>query len=76
MWERLGVALFCLLVVLGSLGMAVWIVATGQIAYLDGIFLTLVFLVLALAFTLALWSMIKTAMLPASGTQQKAPSER
>jgi asparagine N-glycosylation enzyme membrane subunit Stt3 len=52
MLERLGVFLFSVFMVAGSLALAVWIVVSGQAAYVDGIFMLLVSLVLALTFTI------------------------
>jgi hypothetical protein len=45
--ERVGVFVFSLLMVAGSLGLAVWLVTTGQAAYVDGLFLLLVCFVFA-----------------------------
>lgn len=47
MLERVGVFVFSLLMVAGSLGLAAWLVASGQAAYVDGLFLLLVCLVVA-----------------------------
>ncbi len=63
-------------VMLASLGAAVWLVVTGQAAYLDGIFLLVTCLVLAFAFGLYAASMLKRALselkAPASGTAKAA----
>ena len=62
MLERVGVFLFSLLMVVGSLGVAVWLIATGQAGSVDGLFLLLVCLVFALAFAICAFLLIKTAM--------------
>ncbi len=62
MWERVAVFLFLVAMVAGSLGGAGWLVATGQAASVEGIFLVLVFLVLALVFGVAIYTMIRDAM--------------
>ncbi|HYM12556.1 MAG TPA: hypothetical protein VEU62_17600 [Bryobacterales bacterium] len=70
MLERLGVLLFSTLLVAGSLAGAVWIIATGQLQGIDGIFLMLVCLVLALVFAIVAHSLVKNAM--ATATQPAA----
>ena len=72
MLERVIVFVFSVLMVVGSLGGAVWLVATGQTAHVDGLFLLLVLLVFAASFAAALFSMIKTAMETAAAAPQTA----
>jgi ABC-type branched-subunit amino acid transport system permease subunit len=44
MREQMLLLLFCILVAAGCFGGAVWLVATGQIPSMDGLFLLMVFL--------------------------------
>ncbi len=62
MLERVAVFLFLVLVVLGSLGGVGWLLATGQAASVEGIFLVLTALVLALVCGVAIYVMIRGAM--------------
>ncbi len=56
--ERKILVFICLLVVLGSLGSVVYIIASDQLLYLDGIMLTLVCLMMAAIFGgLAAWEL-------------------
>jgi len=58
MIETFVLLIFSLVLGLGSLGVAGWLVATGQFATFDGLFAVLVFLVLALVFLInCLWTM-------------------
>ncbi|SRR5579883_3503922 len=78
MYERLAVFLFSVLMAVGSLAGAVWVIATGQAVNMDGIFMLLAFLVFALIFALCIWSLIKGALasaLPAAAPA-KAAAER
>jgi hypothetical protein len=56
---------FSCLVILASLCAAGWLVATGQAASVDGLFLLLTCLLVALAFALYVMFMIRRAMEPA-----------
>ena len=57
--------LFSCLVIVASLGAAGWLVATGQAATVDGLFLLLTCLVIAFAFGLYVKFMIGRAQEPA-----------
>jgi Na+/proline symporter len=65
------------LLTLLSLAAAAWLVATGQAAYVDGIFLVLVCLVVALAFALYMWFLYKRTkqelLPPPPGKKKPAP---
>jgi putative copper export protein len=54
--------LFSLGVILAALGVAAWLISTGQTAYIDGLFLLICCLVLVLAFGLYIRYLIKTVM--------------
>jgi hypothetical protein len=54
--------LFSLLVVVVSLGAAGWLLATGQAASVDGLFLLLTCLLLALSFSLYLVFLVRRAI--------------
>jgi bacteriorhodopsin len=62
MRERIAVFLFSAIMVLGSLAMAGWMIATGQVVDMDGIFLFLVLLLFALVFFICIMSLIKGAI--------------
>ena len=62
MLERGLLFLFSLGVIIASLAAAVWLVTTGQAAYVDGLFLLLTCLVAALAFSLYLRYLIRSAI--------------
>jgi hypothetical protein len=64
--------LFSLCVIAGSLAVAVWLAATGQAAYVDGLFLLISCLVLALAFGLYIRYLIRSV---APGVPVTAPSK-
>jgi hypothetical protein len=49
-WEGATIRILCSIVVLGALGIIVWVVATGVFLTLDGLLLTVTCLVFALAF--------------------------
>ena len=59
------------------LAAAVWLVVSGQVAYLDGIFMVLVCLLVALAFALYLWFLYartkQELMPPPPGKKKPAP---
>lgn len=63
--------------VLLSLATVVWLLASGQAAYVDGLFLLLVAGVVALAFSLYLWFLINRALEelkpPKPGARKPAP---
>lgn len=59
---------FSLCVIAASLAVAVWLAATGQAAYVDGLFLLISCLVLALAFGLYVRYLIRSAMVGAPVT--------
>ncbi len=61
MTDRGLLFLTSVLMTLLSLGYAICLVFTGQVAYLDGIFLALVCLLVALAFALYLWFLYNRA---------------
>jgi lipopolysaccharide export LptBFGC system permease protein LptF len=54
--------LFSLLMILGGLGAAVWLLASGQAATVDGLFLLLTCLLVALCFLLYVVFLIRRAM--------------
>jgi hypothetical protein len=62
MSDRGFLFLFSILMVLGGLGAAGWMFASGQAATVDGLFLTLTALLVALAFGLYIRFMIRRAM--------------
>jgi hypothetical protein len=71
---------FSCLVILASLCAAVWLFVTGQAASVDGLFLLLTCLLIALAFALYVMFMIRRAMEPvgaptAKPTKATAPSK-
>ena len=61
--------LFSCAVILASLGASVWLIATGQAATVDDLFLLLTSLTIAAAFALYVMYMIRRAMEP---TEQPA----
>ncbi len=77
MSNRGAIFLGSALLVLLSLACAGWLVVTGQAAYVDGLFLLLVALVVALAFGLYLCFMINRAKQalrpPAPGARKPVP---
>jgi TRAP-type C4-dicarboxylate transport system permease small subunit len=62
MSDRGFLFLFSCAVILASLGAVGWLVATGQAASVDGLFLSLMCLTIALAFGLYVMFMIRRAM--------------
>jgi TRAP-type C4-dicarboxylate transport system permease small subunit len=62
MSDRGFLFLFSCAVILASLGATGWLVATGQAATVDGLFLSLMCLTIALAFGLYVMFMIRRAM--------------
>ena len=82
MSDRAILFLFSVFVELASLAAAGWLLATGQAGTVDGLFLLLTCLLIALAFGLYLVFMIRRAMEPAPApaaqtakTTQAAPSQ-
>ena len=71
MLERVGVFLLSVLLVAGSLGLAVWIIATGQAASMDGIFLVLVCLVFALVFSICAYLVVKAGLSTSGATHTR-----
>ena len=65
MSDRAILFLFSVLVEIASLAAAAWLLATGQAGTVDGLFLLLTCLLIALAFGLYLLFMIRRAMEPA-----------
>ena len=61
MTDRAWLFLVSVFVVLLSLAAAVWLVVSGHVHSLDGLFLLLVCKLTALAFALYIWSLISTA---------------
>jgi len=84
MSDRAFLFIFSCAVILASLGAAIWLVASGQAGYVDGLFLLLMCLSVAFAFGLYVMFMIRRAMesletpaasktaKPAAGAQPKA----
>jgi len=64
--------LFSLLMIVASLGAAVWLAATGQAGTVDGLFLLLTALIIALCFALYVKFMIRRAMDAAAQTAAQA----
>jgi hypothetical protein len=62
---------FSCLVILASLCAAVWLFVTGQAASVDGLFLLLTCLLIALAFALYVMFMIRRAMEPVGAPAAK-----
>jgi hypothetical protein len=58
--------------ILGGIGTAVWLFATGQAGTVDGLFLLLTALLIALAFALYVMFMIRRAMEAAKPVPQTA----
>jgi hypothetical protein len=61
MSDRAGLFLFSIFMVIASLAASAWLVASGQAAYVDGLFLLLTCLLTALCFALYLMFMINRA---------------
>ena len=62
MSDRGALFLFSVGVIVACLAVAVWLAVTGQAAYIDGLFLLLSCLVVALAFALYVRFIIKSTM--------------
>jgi ABC-type uncharacterized transport system permease subunit len=79
MSDRGFLFLFSILMILGGLGAAVWLVATGQAGTVDGLFLVLTALLVAVVFGLYVKYMIGRAMEEAKTPAQqtaKAPAAK
>jgi len=78
MSDRGVLFVFSLGVILASLTVAVWLMATGQARYVDGLFLLISCLVLALAFGLYVRYVIRSAMAsaPAAATVKSVSAAR
>jgi hypothetical protein len=72
--DRAILFLFSVVVEIASLGAAGWLLASGQAGSVDGLFLLLTCLLIALAFGLYLAFMIRRAMEPAPPAPQPAKS--
>jgi hypothetical protein len=64
--------LFSLFMIVASLGTAVWLLVTGQAGTVDGLFLVLTALLIAVVFVLYVKFMIRRAMEAAARTAQAA----
>jgi TRAP-type C4-dicarboxylate transport system permease small subunit len=62
MSDRGFLFIFSCIVIVASLGATGWLIVTGQAASVDGLFLVLMCLLIALAFALYVMFMIKRAM--------------
>jgi TRAP-type C4-dicarboxylate transport system permease small subunit len=72
MSDRGFLFLFSILMIVGCLATAGWLFATGQAATVDGLFLLLTALLVALCFTLYVIFMIRRAMEAATPSKQPA----
>jgi hypothetical protein len=72
MSDRGFLFLFSILMILGGLATAGWLFATGQAATVDGLFLLLTVLLVALCFLLYVIFMIRRAMEPPPPVKQPA----
>lgn len=70
--DRAILFLFSVLVEIASLAAAGWLLASGQAGSVDGLFLLLTCLLIALAFALYLMFVIRRAMEPAPAAAQPA----
>ncbi len=62
MSDRAFLFIFSCAVILASVGASIWLVVTGQAAYVDGLFLLLMCLSVAFAFGLYVMFMIRRAL--------------
>ena len=78
MSDRAMLFLFSVAVIIASLAAAGWLLATGQAGTVDGLFLLLTCLLVALAFALYVMFMIRRAMEslqpPAAASPVKSPA--
>lgn len=72
MSDRAILFVFSIAVEIASLAAAAWLLASGQAAYVDGLFLLLTCLLIALAFGLYLLFVIRRAMEPEPAPAQPA----
>ena len=72
MSDRGFLFLFSILMIVGGLATAGWLFATGQAATVDGLFLLLTALLVALCFALYVMFMIRRAMEAATPAKQPA----
>ena len=75
MSDRAILFLFSVLVVIASLAASGWLLATGQAGTVDGLFLLLTCLLIALAFALYVVFVIKRAMEPAAPAPAAQPAK-
>jgi hypothetical protein len=68
MWEKLAVLGFGLLMVVGSLALGVWLVATGQAVGVEALFVAFVCLIFAGVGLLCVWLLIQ------AGRKSSGPS--
>ena len=73
MSDRGFLFLFSILMIIGGLGSAVWLILTGQAVTVDGLFLFLVSLLVAVVFGMYVIYMIHRAMEAAATTEKPAP---
>jgi hypothetical protein len=73
MSDRAWLSLFSIVMILAGLGGAVWLIITGQALTMDGLFLLLVALLVALVFALYVKFLIRTAM--EAGNKPAAPAK-
>jgi hypothetical protein len=64
MSDRALLFLFSIFMIIASLGASVWLLLTGQAAYVDGLFLLLTALLTAFAFLLYVVYLVRRAMEP------------
>ena len=69
MWDRAFLFLFSLAMVIAALAVAGWLIATGQVGTVDGLFLFCACSVNAASFGLYLRSLIRSAVLEARTNQ-------
>jgi len=74
MSDRGVLFVFSLIAIVACLAAAVWLVASGQARYVDGLFLLLSSLVIALAFALYLSYVVKSAMASTRGAAPEKPA--
>ena len=65
MWERVTVLGFSLLIAVGSLALAAWLIISGQAAGVEALFLAFTCLIFADVGALAVWLLIRPGGKPA-----------
>jgi hypothetical protein len=65
MWERVTVLGFSLLIAVGSLALAAWLIISGQAAGVEALFLAFTCLIFAGVGALAVWLLIRPGGKPA-----------